>query len=264
MELYNLYNQCVSEIYNHPWLSATTAAILIISGFRRLVKKLKEREENIKKCKELINHNLYTKAIEHCESIAKKYNEHIIHKYLGLAYLHINQIELAIENFKKVEKQLNSPRRFFNLYIIDKAEFYEEFADILRDLNRIDDAMKYYKKALEEQTQKKGKCAINTNTLTLLQKITELSEKYGNLDILDKIIDCYEEIVIYLDLFPSKQLFVCRKLSKLYEKKGNTIMANKMREKIKEIETKYEKKEEKNENKEKKTEELAITDNPIL
>jgi tetratricopeptide (TPR) repeat protein len=267
MELYNLYNQSVSEIYNHPCISIATSAILIILGFRRLAKKLIEREKNIEKCKKLINHNLYTKAIEHCKSIAKKYNEPIIHKHLGQAYLHINETELAIESFKKAEKLLNSPRRFFNLYTINKTKFYEEFADILKDLNKIDEAIEYYKKALEEQKQK-GKCTVNTNTLTLLQKITELSEEKENLDDLDKVIDCYEEIIIHIDLDPSEKLSIYKKLSRLYEKKGNTIMVNKIREKIIEIE-KIEKenkneKEEKKENEEKKKEELSATDNPII
>jgi tetratricopeptide (TPR) repeat protein len=265
MELHNLYNQYLSEIYNHLWLSTITAATLTILGFRMLAKKLTEKEENIEKCKKLVKHGLYTKAIEHCSSIAKKYNEHIIHKYLGLAYLHINKTDLAIESFKKVERQLNSPRRFFNLYMLDKADFYEEFADILRDLNRINEAIEYYKKALKELKQRKGKHIINTSTLTLIQKITELSEKHENLDsdILDEIINYYEEAIIHLNLDPSEKLPIYKKLAKLYEKTGNIIMTNKIREKITEIETKYEK-EEKKESKEKEKEKLPSTDNPIL
>jgi tetratricopeptide (TPR) repeat protein len=247
------------EIHNHPWITAAVVIALIISSLKTRSKRKKEKKEAIKKCEKLINIGLYTKAIEYCNSIAKKYKDPVIYRYLGQAYLQIGQIDNAIESFKRVEELSNGLRRSFSLYTMDKARFYEEFADILRDANKIDEAMLYYKKALEER--KKVENTTNKNIMNLLQKIEEISKIKGNLD---EAIHSYEEVILHLN--PPKEssidLDIAKKLAELHEKKGNTIIANKMREKIKEKEGK-ENKEKKEEN-EKKEDLTSTTDNPII
>lgn len=269
MELCN--HPWILELCNHPWISGASIIVLIVSSLAAIGKKINKREEAIDKCIKLIDIGLYTKAIKCCKSVAKKYKEPIIYRYLGRAYLQIGETQLAIESFKKVEELSNSLKNCFNLYIIKKAEFYEEFANILEDSNKIDEAILYYKKALEEQKkeQKKGKRNVNENITKLLQKVAELSEEKGNLD---EAIDYYEELIMHLSLPKESSIDqnIAKKLVKLYEKKGNIIMANKIKEKIKEEDEENTKKEkEKNTKKEKeKKEETALesstTNNPII
>jgi stress-induced-phosphoprotein 1 len=256
------------ELCNNPWITGIGTTIFIISILAIIGERLNRKEEAAKKCENLVSSELYTKAIEYCNSVAKKYKEPTIYRCLGRAYLQIGEIELAIENFKKAEKFSSGLKSSFNVYIINKAEFYEEFADILREANRIDDAIEYYKKALEKRKKEKekGEYSAIPKIITLLQKIAELYKEKGNLD---EAINYYEELIVILNILKKPSIImivdqvdqiyqnIAKKLVKLYEKKGNILMANKMREKIKEeviIEEK-EKREEEEEKKRKEDEE---------
>jgi tetratricopeptide (TPR) repeat protein len=261
------------ELCNNPWILGTGATILIISILVVIGTRLSKKEEAADKCKNLVESELHTKAIEYCESVAKKYKEPTIYRCLGRAYLQIGEIDLAIENFKKAEKFSSGLKNSFNVYIIKKAEFYEEFADILRDANRIDEAIEYYKKALEKRKkeQENGRYNAIPKIITLLQKIAELYEEKGDLD---EAINCYEELIVILNILRKPSIImivdqvdqiyqnVARKLVKLYEKKGNMLMVNKMREKIKEeviIEEEAEKEEEEKRKEETRKKEKTIT-----
>jgi tetratricopeptide (TPR) repeat protein len=274
------------ELYNNPWILGTGTTILIISILAIIGERLNRKEEAVKKCENLVSSELYTKAIEYCNSVAKKYKEPTIYRCLGRAYLQIGEIELAIESFKKAEEFSIGLKSSFNVYIIKKAEFYEEFADILKDANRIDDAIEYYKKAIEKRKKEKekGEYSAIPKIITLLQKIAELHEEKGNLD---ESIYYYEELIVNLNILKKPSIImivdqvdqiyqnIAKKLVKLYEKKGNTIMANKMREKIKEeviIEEREEEKKKRKKDKEKREEPTPITkkatsttkNNPII
>jgi tetratricopeptide (TPR) repeat protein len=261
------------ELCSNPWILGTGATIFIISILAVIGARLSKKEEVVDKCKNLVESELYTRAIEYCESVAEKYKEPTIYRCLGRAYLQIGEIDRAIESFKKVEELSKGLKRIFNIYIIKKAEFYEEFADILREANRIDEAIEYYKKVLENQKkeQENGRYSAIPKIITLLQKIAELYEEKGDLD---EAINYYEELIVILNILkkPSTIMIVdqvdqiyqnvARKLVKLYEKKGNMLMVNKMREKIKEeiiIEEKAEKEEEEKRKEETRKKEKTIT-----
>jgi tetratricopeptide (TPR) repeat protein len=241
MELYNQYNQWISD--NIPSIIASTIIILLsyllITSYRKIDKKNKV----ISRCKKLFNNGLYTKTIKYCRSIIEKDKDPIIYHYLGLAYFKIDEIQLAIESFKKAEELSKGLKSIFNLNIeyLDYAIFYEDFGDILRAAKKFDDAVLYYKKAIKARDEYEYDYIAN-----LLQKIAEIYEIKGNLD---EAIDHYEEALIHLNISKRSPAYknIARKLIKLYEKQGNTKMANKIKKEMGEEITIEERKERKEE-----------------
>jgi tetratricopeptide (TPR) repeat protein len=255
MELYNQCNQWISD--NIPSIIALAIIILLSSFLITSHRKINKKNKIISKCRKLFNNGLYKKTIKYCISVIEKDKDPIIYHYLGLAYFKIDEIHLAIESFKKAEELSKGLKSIFNLNIEypNYAIFYEDFGDVLRSAKRFDEAISYYKKAIKMRDEYEHDCIAN-----LFQKIAELYEIKGNLN---EAIDYYEEALIHLNVSKRSPAYknVARKLAKLYEKQGDTKMADKIKKEIGEEVIIEEREEERKEEEKKPT---LTANNPIL
>jgi tetratricopeptide (TPR) repeat protein len=241
MELYNQYSQWISN--NIPSIIAPAIIISLSSLLITSYRKINKKSKIISKCRKLFNNGLYKKTIKYCKSIIEKDKDPIIYHYLGLAYFKIDEIQLAIESFKKAEELSKGLKNIFNLNIeyLDYAIFYEDFGDVLRAAKKFDDAVLYYKKAIKVRDEYEYDYIAN-----LLQKIAEIYEIKGNLD---EAIDYYEEALIHTNTLKKSPAYknIAKKLIKLYEKQGDTKMVDKIKKEMGEeiiIEKREERKEE--------------------
>jgi tetratricopeptide (TPR) repeat protein len=237
-----LYSQWISD--NVPSIIATAIMALLASILITAHRKINKKDKIINKCGKLFNNGLYKKTIKYCESIIEKDEDPLLYYYLGLAYSKIDEIDLAIKNLKKAEELSNGLKSYFRLNTVSGPTFYEDYADILRTAKKFDEAILYYKKALKGYEE--NSYTLNENTTTLLQKIAEIFEEKRNLE---EAIDYYEESLIYLNISKRSPTYknLIRKIAHLYEKKGDTKMANKIKKEIEEeiiIEGREERKEE--------------------
>lgn len=169
---------------------------------------------NLKKCIEYLYKKDLKKAIEHGKlAITENPDSFEPHMCLGISYRSIGEIEKAYQHFTKAEKLVNDKE---NLMLI-----YDQIGQILTDMQKIDDAINYYKKALSLAKELK-QIDKNTNILNNLaiaylekgeiekaieyykmaikleKKEENLAEIYGNIGMLYYRIGEYEKAIKYI------------------------------------------------------------------
>jgi tetratricopeptide (TPR) repeat protein len=135
---------------------ATSTIILI--ALRTIEKRIKKKKEEILKFKHIINNNTHDKAVEYYKTIAQKYpKEPYVYYYLAISHYKAGNIQEALENFKKAEETANSITNILNPFIfkIDKTELYKEYAKALESAEKTEEAITYYKKALNQAKKSK-------------------------------------------------------------------------------------------------------------
>jgi tetratricopeptide (TPR) repeat protein len=190
---------------------------------------------NLKKCIKHLYDKNFKKAIEH-GNLAITENPKSFEPYLclGLSYRGIGEIEKAYQHFKKAEELVNNKE--------DLMLICDQIGQILTDIQKIDDAIFYYKRALnlakelnqiEENTNILNNLAIAHIEKGEVEKAIEyyqtavrlerneknLSEIYGNIGILYGGIGKYKKAIKYIE-----------KTMKISEKYKNerSIMASKI------------------------------------
>jgi tetratricopeptide (TPR) repeat protein len=151
----------------------TTASSIILIILYAIEKRIEKKKEEITESEHLINSNIYDKAIEHIETTAKKYpKDPCVYYYLALSHCKTGNIQESLKNFRKAEKLTNSPFNLLNPFIllINKINLYKKYAKALESAEKPNEAITYYKKALNQAKKSKEK----EETKVILKEITRI------------------------------------------------------------------------------------------
>jgi tetratricopeptide (TPR) repeat protein len=131
----------------------------------------------IEKCLEAIKNRDLMEAMKFAKQAVKTYPDNF-KSYLCLAsvYYDIGNLEKALENFKKAEELTNDEEQLMHIY--------QYMGEIFADMNKLDDALIYFNKALTS--------AKNTNN-SISYILTRIADTYFRKEDLKKSVEYYDK-----------------------------------------------------------------------
>jgi tetratricopeptide (TPR) repeat protein len=124
---------------------------------------------------------------------------------LAGVYRAMGKFDLAYETMKKAEKIARNKEYLTHVYI--------EIAGILRDMDKLDDALTYYNKTLNLARDLK-------DSFTQVFTLRNIADIYVRKGELDKALNYYNE-ALNLETFESGKADICNSIADVYDKKGD-------------------------------------------
>jgi tetratricopeptide (TPR) repeat protein len=150
----------------------------------------------------------YKRAIKAGKLAIKKYPKDLGgYDCLAGVYRAMGKFNFAYETMKKAEKIARN-KEYLNL-----THVYIEIADILRDMDKLDDALTYYNKTLNLARDLK-------DSLTQAFILRNIADVYARKGELDKALNYYNE-ALNLETFESGKADICNSIADVYDKKGD-------------------------------------------